>query len=219
MCLAPQRRALFRHLNVKKVSEPRNLFILLTWKRHNSVHFFDIWTSKSGPNMWCFVHFELEMCFAAQQRAIFHLSSDDMAPHPPLLRGYFSTPLSHKSLEKQRESRLSYLFAHLPLLSSLSLSSLIFSFLLLSAFPTVHIVGSFTSKLPSIISRFPENFSMSWWVSSIYIRRNIRVISMSYPNYIHICFFPPIAPPFFPLYPRKYPSTISPFVGGYLAAN
>ena len=29
---------------------------ILTWKcasRHNSVHFFDIWTSKSGPNMWC----------------------------------------------------------------------------------------------------------------------------------------------------------------------
>ena len=28
------------------------------WKkcasRHNGVHFFDIWTSKSGPSMWCF---------------------------------------------------------------------------------------------------------------------------------------------------------------------
>ena len=39
--------------------------------RHNGVHFFDISTSKSGPNMWCFVHFEFEMCFAPQWRALF----------------------------------------------------------------------------------------------------------------------------------------------------
>ena len=31
----------------------------------------DIWTSKSGANMWCFVHFDLEMCFAPQRRALF----------------------------------------------------------------------------------------------------------------------------------------------------
>ena len=30
-----------------------------------------IWTSKSGPNMWCFVHFDFEMCFAPQRRALF----------------------------------------------------------------------------------------------------------------------------------------------------
>ena len=42
--------------------------------RHNGVHFFDISTSKSGPRMVCFVHFEIEMCFAPQRRAIFHLS-------------------------------------------------------------------------------------------------------------------------------------------------
>ena len=50
MCFAPQRRALFRH-------------------------FFDIWTSKIGPNLVCFVHFDLEMCFAPQRRALFwHLN-------------------------------------------------------------------------------------------------------------------------------------------------
>ena len=32
--------------------------------RHNGVHFFDIATSKSGPNPWCFAHFDFEMCFA-----------------------------------------------------------------------------------------------------------------------------------------------------------
>ena len=36
---------------------------ILTWKcasRHNGVHFFDIATSKSGPNLVCFVHFDLK---------------------------------------------------------------------------------------------------------------------------------------------------------------
>ena len=62
--------------------------VVLTWcvlyiltstcaSRHNGVHFFDILTSKSGPSMVCFVHFDFEMCFAPQRRAIFHLSSAD----------------------------------------------------------------------------------------------------------------------------------------------
>ena len=49
----------------------------LTWKcasRHNGVHFFDISTSKSGPELRCFVHFDLEMCFAPQRRALFSTS-------------------------------------------------------------------------------------------------------------------------------------------------
>ena len=52
--------------------------------RHNSVHFFDISTSKSAPRPRCFVHFDLQMCFAPQRRASFHLSSGQLAPHPPL---------------------------------------------------------------------------------------------------------------------------------------
>ena len=51
---------------------------ILTWKcasRHNGVHFFDNSTSKSGPSMVCFVHFDLEMYFALQRRARFrHLN-------------------------------------------------------------------------------------------------------------------------------------------------
>ena len=35
----------------------------------------DIWTSKSGASMWCFVHFDFKMCFAPQRRALFrHLN-------------------------------------------------------------------------------------------------------------------------------------------------
>ena len=39
------------------------------------MQFFDISTSKSGPTLVCFVHFDLEMCFAPQWRALFrHLN-------------------------------------------------------------------------------------------------------------------------------------------------
>ena len=105
MCFAPQRRALFRDLNLQKwrghvvfctfwlrnvlrattactfstsqlpkVVRQWCVLYILTSKcasRHNGVHFFEIWTSKSGANMWCFVHFDFETCFAPQRRALF----------------------------------------------------------------------------------------------------------------------------------------------------
>ena len=62
----------------QKVGQNPQLFTLLTWKcasRHNRVHLFDILTSKRGLRMVCFVHFDLEMCFAPQGRALFrHLN-------------------------------------------------------------------------------------------------------------------------------------------------
>ena len=106
-----QRRALFRHLNCQKwsgagvfctfwletctfstsqvpkvVRTPSVLYILTSKcaSRHTGVHFFDISTSKSAPSTRCFVHFDLEMCFAPQRCAIFHLSSRQLAPHLPL---------------------------------------------------------------------------------------------------------------------------------------
>ena len=39
--------------------------------RHSRVAFLNIGTSKMPPPMWCFVHFDLQMCFAPQPRAIF----------------------------------------------------------------------------------------------------------------------------------------------------
>ena len=94
MWFAPQRRALFRHLNFQKWSGAGVLStfssqlpkVVRTWcvlyiltrkcaSRHNGMHFFDISTSKSGPRMVCFMHFDLEMCFAPQRRALFrHLN-------------------------------------------------------------------------------------------------------------------------------------------------
>ena len=57
-----------------KVVRPCDVFNILTWKcasHHNGVHFFDIATSKSAPKLRCFVHFDLETCFAPQWRALF----------------------------------------------------------------------------------------------------------------------------------------------------
>ena len=66
--------------------------------------------------------------------------------------------------KKHSVSRLSYLFAHLHLLSSDSFSSTLLSYnlSLLSdpfhlCFSSVHIVGSLTSKLPSIIWLYVAN--------------------------------------------------------------
>jgi len=77
----------------KATSEPAE--VVPTWRvlyiltskcalRHQGVRFFIISTSTSAPKMVCFVHFDFQMHFAPQRRAIFHLSSGQMAPHPPL---------------------------------------------------------------------------------------------------------------------------------------
>ena len=78
MCFAPQRRALFRHLNLQKWSGAG--VVCTFWLRNvlratTACTFFDISTSKSGPRMVCFVHFDFEMCFVPQRRALFrHLN-------------------------------------------------------------------------------------------------------------------------------------------------
>ena len=68
----------FSTSQLPKVARTCGALCIFTWKcasRHNGVHFFHIATSKSGPNVVCFVHFDLEMCFAPQQLALFrHLN-------------------------------------------------------------------------------------------------------------------------------------------------
>ena len=87
MCFAPQRRALFRHLNFQKWSD-RGVLYILTSKcasRHNGVRFFDISTAKSGPELVCFVHFDFEMCFAPQRRELFRHLNFQMWSEPGVL--------------------------------------------------------------------------------------------------------------------------------------
>ena len=64
----------FSTSQLPKVVRSWCVLYILTWKcasRHNGMHFFHISTSKSGPDLVCFVYFDLEMCFAPQRRALF----------------------------------------------------------------------------------------------------------------------------------------------------
>ena len=89
MCFAPQ-PCTFSTSQLPKVVRTWCVLYILTSKiskcasRQNGVHFFDISSAKSGPHLVCFVHFDLEMCFAPQPRAIVYLPSGQLAPHPPL---------------------------------------------------------------------------------------------------------------------------------------
>ena len=77
----------FSASELPKVVPDRQFFNIFTSEcafRHSGVQFFDIWTSKSGPNLRCFVHFDLRMCFSPQRRAIFDVTSQHLPPHPPL---------------------------------------------------------------------------------------------------------------------------------------
>ena len=78
MCLAPQRRALFRHLNFQKSSDTEvfcTFWLPNVLRATTACTFFDISTSKSGPKLVCFVHFDFQMCFVPQRRALFrHLN-------------------------------------------------------------------------------------------------------------------------------------------------
>ena len=151
------------------------------------MHFFDISTSKSGPRMVCFVHFDFQVCFAPKRRAIFHLSSGQMAPHRR-----FSEPLrSHKSLEKRSESPLSYLFPHLHLPSADSFSSLIFSLLFSSLTLT-------TSAFPSPTSFNNYSNIQKGPLNLLIVRRWERLGVLPHPTFEplgHIFLGPPDSSP------------------------
>ena len=174
-----------------KVVRTCGVLYILTWKcasRHNGVRFFNVRTSKSGANMWCFVHFDLEMCFAPQRRALFrHLNFQKWSgpgvfcafwlgnvlrattactfssliwpsgSAPAALASLLFDPPKPQIIGKTQCFATFLPFTHLHLLSSDSFSSTLLSsnLSLLSAsfllcFSSVHIVGSLTSKLPSI---------------------------------------------------------------------
>ena len=220
MCFAPQRRDIstskscpsmvcfvlfdlemcFAPPQLPKVAPAWCALYFLTWKcasRHIGVHFFDISTFKSGPSLGCFAHFDLEMCFAPQRRALFrHLNFQKWSEHgvfctfwlwnvlrattacnfSSLIWPAGSAPAALASLlfdppEPQTTAKAQCFATFLPfrapgssffwgflfcdLLSSFFfLLSLLFSSLLFSdsshlCFSSVHIVGSLTSKLPS----------------------------------------------------------------------
>ena len=194
MCFAPQRRALFRHANFKKCSQPgvactfwlrnvlcartacafstsqlpkvvrdRQFLTLLSSKcapRHNGAHFPDISTSKSAPKPRCFdVLCAFWLRNVLRATAVCNFSSlicpDGSAP-AALASLLFNLPEPQMTNHwKNTANRLSLPFRapassffSLFLFSGLLSSSLLLSDSSTSAFPSVHIVGSLTSKLP-----------------------------------------------------------------------
>ena len=74
--------------------------------RHIGVQFFDIWTSKKGPSMRCFLHFDLKMCFAPHRRAIFrHPDFKKWSEHAVLC-----TFLLHPNFKKRSGPEVFYTF-------------------------------------------------------------------------------------------------------------
>ena len=190
--------------------------------RHNGVHFFDIATSKSGPMLVCFVHFDFQMCFAPQRRALFrHLNFQKWPENGVfctfwlrnVLRATMACTFSTSQLPKvvrtwcalyvltckcaSRHNGVQFFISHLAswhrtrrfseptfrpsgapnhwkntvfrdfptfsriciffLLTLLSSNLSLLSASSLLCFSSVHIVGSLTSKLPSIIKTYHKN--------------------------------------------------------------
>ena len=73
ICFSLQRRANFRHCNFKLIGTPQ-FFDILTWNVLLAAAgaIFHIRTSKSGPRMVCFAHFNLQMCFSLQRANFAH---------------------------------------------------------------------------------------------------------------------------------------------------
>ena len=117
--------------------------------RHNGAHYFDIATSKSGPKLVCFVHSDFEMCFAPQRRAIFLIWLAGSAP--AALASLLFDPAEPQIIGK-KQCFATFLPFRAPASSFFWL--FLFSDLLSDSsrlcFSSVHIVGSLTSKLPSI---------------------------------------------------------------------
>ena len=130
MCFAPQRRALFRHRNFQKWSD---VAVFCAFWIGNVLRTTTACTFSTSQLLrvfreWCSLYILTWKCASRHsgvQLFISHLASwlRTRRSSEPI----FWTLLRHKSLEKHNESRLSYLFSHLHLLSSLSFFSLIFS--------------------------------------------------------------------------------------------
>ena len=150
MCFAPQQCALFRRLNFKKCSEPGVLYTF--WlgnvlRATTACTFSSSQLTKSAQSMVCFVHFNFDMCFAPQRRALFQHLNFQMSSERAVFLAFWlanvlraTTACNFSSLIRPDGSAPValaslpfYLFARLHLLSSDYFSSLIFSLLLFSS--------------------------------------------------------------------------------------
>ena len=170
-CFAPQRRALLRHLNFQNWSENGVLctFWLRNMLRATTACTFSTSQLPKVLRTWGVSSFFT--CKCASRHNGVHFSISHLARWLRTRR--FSEPTFRPSGEKHSVSRLSYLFAHLSfflLTLSLLWSSLFYSSLLSDSsrlcFSSVHIVGSLTSKLPSISTTITTTISTTTTVST-----------------------------------------------------
>ena len=155
------------------------LFTSKCASRHNAVHFFVISTSKTAPNPSVFNTFYFQMCFAPQRHALFQhlnfqkwfgaevfctfslrnrLRATMACNFSSLISPDVSAPAALASLlfdppEPQNHEKTQCFATLLPFrapASSFFWSFLFWLFSLLTAFSSLHIVGSLTSKPPSI---------------------------------------------------------------------
>jgi hypothetical protein len=78
-----------QHLNVQKWRE-HVAFTSKCASRHDGVHFLNISTSKSGPSMVCYVHFDFEKCFAPRHATTACAFSTSQLPQALRTWGAFS---------------------------------------------------------------------------------------------------------------------------------
>ena len=152
-CALQQLRALFRFFSTSqlpKVVRTWWVLYILTWKRalrYNGVHFFDISTSKSGPEL--VVLCILPSKCASRHNGV-HFFISDLARWLRTRR--FSEPTfrpSEPQISGKTQCFATFLFAHLHRLAFDSFSSLIFSLLLFSSlwpFPSLLFICPYCRK-------------------------------------------------------------------------
>ena len=142
MCFAPQRRALFRHVNFR-------LYILTSKcaSRHNRMHFFDIATSKSAPN-WGLLYMLTWTCASRHNGVQFSSLISPAGSAPVALASLLLDLPEPQIIGKHRGfCDFPYLFAHLDLLSSETFSFLILFLLFFSSL----LFSSLLWLLPSLL--------------------------------------------------------------------
>ena len=122
MCFAATAAWHFWTSHLQKVVRTRQFFNIFTCKcafRHSRVQFLNIVTSKMAPPPWCFPHFDLQICFAPQRRAIFHLSARTATSAPAALARLLFEHQQPRIIEKtQRFATSLTFFAHVELLAT-----------------------------------------------------------------------------------------------------
>ena len=158
MCLAPQWRALFRHLSFQKCSEASVLYIW-TWKyawRHKGVHFFDISTSKSAPKL-VFCTFGLGNMLGATKACTFSTSQ-----LPKVLRSWcvlYSLTWKYAS----RHNRVHFF----DISTSKSAPKLVFcTFGLGNMLGATKACTFSTSQLPKVLRSWCALYSLTWKYAS-----------------------------------------------------